>query len=327
MLPTMSVMISHHGPVILITTALNARQEARLLEIASGARLVREPDLAKDPTLAGQVEICYPHMPPDLWARAERLKWVQSSSAGVEKYIAPPEARRHSSVFTNVHIHAHSVPQHLWGLALMLSRNLHGAVRAQLKATWDRDGVMKHIGALTGEVLCVAGLGALGTQCAQIGRLFGMRVIGISRHARPNQVVDEVVGPEKRCEVFAESRLIMLVLPATEETRGFVGKRELDVMKGAWLVNGGRGPAVVTDELMRALQDGRVRGAGLDVTDPEPLPDGHPLWKLSNVIITPHYGGERPGYMDDAFSVFCENLRRWIQSEKLQNVVDKTAGY
>jgi D-2-hydroxyacid dehydrogenase (NADP+) len=92
-------------------------------------------------------------------------------------------------------------------------------------------------------------------------------------------------------------------------------------------VNGGRGSAVVTDELVKALQDGRVRGAGLDVTDPEPLPDGHPLWSLPNVIITPHYGGVHPGYEEEAFTVFCDNLERWARGEPLKQVVDKTAGY
>jgi phosphoglycerate dehydrogenase-like enzyme len=273
------------------------------------------------------VEICYPTVPSHLWTRAVRLQWVQTSSTGIEKHIQTPEARRHPAVFTNTHVAAGSLSQHLWGLALMLSRNLHGSVRAQLAAAWDREGVRKRIGALTGETLCVAGLGAIGAQGARIGGLFGMRVIGISRHVRPNPAVDEVVGPEKRCEAFAESRLIMLALPGTEGTRGFVGKRELDAMRGAWLVNGGRGSAVVTYELVQALEDGRVGGAGLDVTDPEPLPDGHPLWKLPNVIITPHCGGEHPGYAEEAFSVFCANLRGWIRGRRLQNIVDKAAGY
>ena len=315
------------GPVILVTTKIDGRQEARLRAAAPGARIVRDADLAADPDLVRRVEVCYPRLPSGLWARAERLRWLQSTSAGMDSLLALAEARGHPAVFTNVHIHSDCLAEHLWGMALMLVRNLHGSLRAQLRGTWDNAGVSNNVGTLTGGTLCVAGLGVIGAHCARIGRLLGMRVIGISRHARRSPSVDEVVGPEKRREVFAESRLIMLILPGTEETRGFVGRAELDAMKGSWIVNGGRGSAIVTDELERALQDGHARGAGLDVTDPEPLPDGHPLWGLPNVIITPHYGGVHPGYDEEAFTVFCENLQRWVRGEPLQHVVDKTAGY
>ena len=145
--------------------------------------------------------------------------------------------------------------------------------------------------------------------------------------ARPIPRADEVVGPETRRDVFARSRVIMLILPETPDTTGFVGRAELDVMQGAFLLNAGRGSAIATDQLVEALQDGRVRGAGLDVTDPEPLPNGHPLWGMPNVIITPHYGGVHPGYDEEAFAVFCANLERWVRGQPLQNVVDKTAGY
>jgi D-2-hydroxyacid dehydrogenase (NADP+) len=320
-------MGNNSGPVILVTSTLDEKHEARVRAAAPGARIVREADLAADPGVVTRVEICYPRLPSELWSRAENLRWLQSSFAGMDSLLALPEARRHPAVFTNVHIHAHCLAEHLWGMALMLSRNLHGSLRAQLRGTWDNAGVSRDVGGLAGGVLCVAGLGVIGAQCAAIGRLMGMRVIGISRHARRHASVDEMVGPEKRLEAFARSRLVMLLLPGTEETRGFVGKAELDAMKGAWLVNGGRGTAVVTDELVRALRDGRVRGAGLDVTDPEPLPDGHPLWALPNVIITPHYGGVHPGYDEEAFTVFCDNLQRWVGGEPLLHVVDKTTGY
>ncbi len=315
------------APVILITTTLSGSQEARLAAAAPGARIVKEADLSADPALVGHVEICYPRLPSAMWASATRLKWLQSTFAGMDALLALPEARRHPAVFTNARIHSHCMSEHLWGMALMLVRNLHGSLRAQARGTWDQPGTSREAGTLAGGTLCVAGIGVIGTQCAAIGKLMGMHVIGISRHARPSAAVDEIVTPEKRRDAFAESRLVMLVLPGTEETRGFVGKAEMDAMKGCWIVNGGRGPAIVTDELVRALQDGRVRGAGLDVTDPEPLPDGHALWGLPNVIITPHYGGVHPGYDEEAFDVFCENLQRWVRGEPLKHVVDKAAGY
>ncbi|HUI70279.1 MAG TPA: NAD(P)-dependent oxidoreductase, partial [Spirochaetia bacterium] len=126
---------------------------------------------------------------------------------------------------------------------------------------------------------------------------------------------------------FAESRLIMVLLPDTKDTRAFIGREELAVMRGAFLLNGGRGRSVDTTALVDALRSGTLRGAGLDVTDPEPLPPGHPLWSMPNVIITPHYAGNHPGYDAEAFTVFIDNLGRWVRGEPLLNVVDKAAGY
>ena len=98
-------------------------------------------------------------------------------------------------------------------------------------------------------------------------------------------------------------------------------------MKGAFLLNAGRGNSIDTMALVDALRDGRVRGAGLDVTDPEPLPAGHPLWSMPNAIISPHYGGTHPGYEEEAFDMLCQNLARYVAGQPLLNVVDKEAGY
>jgi phosphoglycerate dehydrogenase-like enzyme len=313
--------------VILITTNLDEGQEARLRDAAPGARVLRESELAADPALTGAVEICYPRMPSALWKDAACLQWVQTSFAGMDSLLTLAEARQHPAVFTNVHIHAHCMAEHLWGMTLALTRNLHKSFRAQETGKWETALVSDGVATLWGRTLCIAGLGVIGSYCAALGRAFGMHVIGISRHARADSSVEEVVGPEKRREAFARSRVIMLILPETPDTKGFVGKPELDAMKDAFLLNAGRGSAIVTDELVAALGDGRVRGAGLDVTDPEPLPAGHRLWSLPNAIITPHYGGVHPGYEEEAFSVFCGNLQRWVRGQPLQYVVDKTAGY
>jgi D-2-hydroxyacid dehydrogenase (NADP+) len=320
-------MSSHSGPVILITTKVGDAQEARIRAAAPDARILRESDLAAEPALVHEIEICYPRLPSVLWKKVEKLLWLQSSFAGMDSLLALPEARSHPAVFTNVHIHANCIAEHLWGMALMLTRNLHKSLRAQDSGKWETALVSEGVDTLAGKTLCVAGLGVIGAHCAALGRAFGMRVIGITRHARPDSCADEVVGPEKRREVFARSRIIMLILPDTPDTKCFVDKSELDVMHGACLLNAGRGSCIATDQLVEALRDGRVRGAGLDVTDPEPLPPGHPLWSMPNVIITPHYGGVHPGYDEEAFSVFCSNLERWVNGRPLLNVVDKTAGY
>jgi phosphoglycerate dehydrogenase-like enzyme len=282
------------------------------------------------------VDICYPRLPRELWTGAVNLQWLQASFAGVDSLLKIPEIASHPVVITNVHIHAHCVAEHLWGMALMLTRNLHHAVRAQETGVWNEAPLSEGLSSLAGRTLCIAGLGVIGEQCAAIGRTLGMRVIGIRRHGasanasrsgRASPAADEVVGPERRREAFARSRVIMLLLPDTRDTRQFVGKEELNAMQGAFLLNAGRGTSVDTDALVEALRAGNVRGAGLDVTDPEPLPKGHPLWSMPNVVITPHYGGVHPGYEEEAFDLFLANLGRWVRGEPLENVVDKDAGY
>jgi D-2-hydroxyacid dehydrogenase (NADP+) len=314
-------------PVILVTAALTAEQSARLRAAVPGARVVAERDVSADPGLARQVEICYTALPQGLWRSADGLRWLQSDMAGVETVIRAAEAAHHPAVITNVHIHGATIAEHLWGMTLMLTRNLNRSSRLQAAGVWNRGAAVEGLSSLAGRTLCVAGLGAIGEKCAALGRAFGMRVIGIRRHPAPSQWADEVVGPESRTEAFSRSRVIMVVLPDTPQTRRFVGREEMAAMDGAFLLNAGRGSSIDTDALVEALRNGTVRGAGLDVTDPEPLPAGHPLWAMENVVITPHYGGAHPGYGDEAFEVFMDNLGRWMRGEQLRNVVDRTAEY
>jgi phosphoglycerate dehydrogenase-like enzyme len=280
------------------------------------------------------VEVCYGVLPAPLWSRAASLRWLQSPAAGVDGLLRGAKEQGKRALITNMHIHSESVSEHLWGMALMLTRNLHGAAAAQARGEWDHESLTRSLASLAGHTLCVAGLGTIGRRCAAIGRAFGMRVIGIRRGAgapsavaAPAAEADEIVGPDGRRDAFSRSRLVMAVLPGTEETRGFIGREELAVMRGAFLLNAGRGNAVDTEALVEALREGRVRGAGLDVTDPEPLPAGHPLWGMPNVIITPHYAGTHPGYSARAFTVFLENLGRFLRGETLLNVVDEERGY
>jgi phosphoglycerate dehydrogenase-like enzyme len=315
------------NPYILLTQALTDDQATRLKSVAPAARIVEKARLAEDPSLLARIEICYPRLPRELWTGATNLQWLQSDIAGVDSLLKMAEIAAHPALITNVHIHGNCVAEHLWGMTLMLTRNLHRAVLAQEKGVWNNAPLTEGLSSLAGRTLCIAGLGAIGEQCAAIGRTLGMRVVGIKRHPGASPVADEVVGPEKRREAFARSRIIMLLLPDTWDTRLFVGKKELDAMQGAFLLNAGRGTSVDTAALVDALRAGNVRGAGLDVTDPEPLPQSHPLWSMPNVVITPHYGGVHPGYEEEAFDVFLANLGRWLRGEPLDNVVDRDAGY
>ena len=317
----------NESPLVLISADLSEEQIGRIRATAPRVAIVRAGDLKADPTLAERIEVAYPRIPPDLWRQARNLRWLQADYAGLDSLVSLPQVREHPALVTNVHIHGDCIAEHLWGMALVLTRNLGRALRRQQTGTWDRSGMTEGLATLRDRVLCVAGLGAIGTRCAEIGKAFGMRVVGISRRARASAVADEVAGPERRAEVFAQARVIMLALPLTAETRRFVGAKELQGVRGAYLFNAGRGASVDTDAVVEALRDARLRGVGLDVTDPEPLPAGHPLWAMRNAIITPHYAGNHPGYEEEAFRAFLENLGRWVRGEPLRDVVDKAAGY
>jgi D-2-hydroxyacid dehydrogenase (NADP+) len=318
----------HSSPFpILLTKKLTDAQEARLRGVAPNARIVTEAEIAADPSLLKSISVCFPRLPHGTWGDADGLQWLQTDMAGVDSLLRQPGAREHEAVITNVHIHANCISEHLWGMTFMLTRNLHKACLQQGQESWNSSPLSEGLSSLAGRTLCIAGLGVIGQRCAAVGRTLGMHVIGIQRHPRPTPAADEVMGPDARREAFAKARVIMILLPDTPEARGFVGKEEMDVMQGAFLLNAGRGSSVDTGALVEALRSGKVRGAGLDVTDPEPLPAGHPLWRMENVIITPHYAGVHPGYADEAFEVFISNLERWLRGEPLQNVVDRTRGY
>ena len=319
------------SPVILLSDPLSDEQEAAILAVVPGARLVSGEELAAEPSLAGRIEICYHALPARLWPEARSLRWLQTRQAGVEWLARTPEAAAHPAVITNVHIHAAAVSEHLWAMCLALTRRLGSAVLQQEKQAWDRDSLVRGISTLEGKTACILGLGVIGRRCARLARAFGMRVIGIRRRPGSSDlepgVVDEVGGPADLLGALARSRVVMAVLPETAATRGLIGRPEMQAMKGAYLLNAGRGSCLDTDALVEALQAGQVRGAGLDVTDPEPLPQGHPLWAMPNVIITPHYAGDHPGYYKEAFEVFLDNLGRYMRGEPLVNVVDRERGY
>ncbi len=155
-----------------------------------------------------------------------------------------------------------------------------------------------------------------------------MRVVGTSRTLRPVEHVDRVYAASELHGLLGESDFVCITLPGTPETRGLLGEAELRAMKpSAYLFNVGRGQHVVTAALVRALAEGWIAGAGLDAMDSEPLPPDHPLWRMPNVVISPHIAGLTRGTRDRGTERFCENLRRLLKNEPLEGLVDRQAGY
>ncbi len=311
---------------ILITASGEPDLPERIRSIAPAARIVTREALHADPNLIEQVDIVYGRIADELFGRAKRLKWLQAASAGMD-FALKEAASKHPAVFTKAHIHSVPISEHLFGLLLMLVRRFDVAYRFQMDRKWDRPK-WEQVGVLAGATLCLVGAGTIGLRCAELGEAFGMEVIAVTRSAQPTAHVKKVYPPEQLFQALPLAHVVMVTLPNTPKTDKLINAAAFAAMQdGAIFLNAGRGRTVETDALVEALRSGKLAGAALDVTDPEPLPPDHPLWTLPNVVITAHYAGMFPDYAREAEAIFLDNLRRFLDGQPLQNMMDRQEGY
>ncbi|MDH3987510.1 MAG: D-2-hydroxyacid dehydrogenase [Gammaproteobacteria bacterium] len=266
----------------------------------------------------------------DLIDAAEDAIWIQVFSAGVDRCVGAERIANGSAVLTNMQkMSAPVIGEHVVALALSLARKVPQFARNMPTGEWHRDSDLSDgMMSVTGKTMLVVGLGGIGTEAARRAAALGMRVTGTRRSSREGPDFVAYVGlSEERFKLAAEADFIVNALPLTPETTGLLDAEFFNAAKkGAILINVGRGPTVVTDDLVAALESGRLAGAGLDVTDPEPLPADHPLWQMDNVIITPHVSG-RDSNRARHLILFKENLKRFAAGDALLNVVDPELGY
>jgi phosphoglycerate dehydrogenase-like enzyme/glyoxylase-like metal-dependent hydrolase (beta-lactamase superfamily II) len=269
---------------------------------------------------------------PDLLAAGSKLRWVQVGSAGVERYLTIPDLGSGKVLLTNGQkLASPEIAEHVMALTRALARGLRQSVEAQLAMDWRRSEIVSEasLQRLRGKTLLVVGLGGIGTEVARLASAAEMRVTGIrsSRRSGP-PFVDQVGLTEDLPEFAAEADVVVNCLPMTPDTADIFGSALFGVMKPtAFFINVGRGGTVDTGALVSALVKGEIAGAGLDVTDPEPLPAGHPLWKAPNTIITPHYAAWTDIGRERRWLLYRENLRRFVAGEPLLSVVDPKRGY
>jgi D-2-hydroxyacid dehydrogenase (NADP+) len=291
------------------------------IEIVTGQQLKEQPELIET------IEIAFGGVGREQFSRARSLRWIQTGGAGVNGLITD-EVRRSPVQITNARIHAYPVTEQIFGLLLMFTRQLHRVVLQQVERHWDGDPMRRRLGLLAGGTMLILGPGTIGERTAEVARAFGMRVIGLRRRPEPLPYLDETLRETDRDAALARADVIVNILPLTPATHHYLGTAQFARMKPtALVINAGRGATIDTEALMAALREGRIAGAGLEVTDPEPLPPDHPLWGMENVIVAPHYGGSHPGYERHVAAVFLENLRRYVAGEPLTSVIDKEAGY
>jgi phosphoglycerate dehydrogenase-like enzyme len=263
-------------------------------------------------------------------AAAPHLVWAQASSAGVESCFEADAIASGKVMLTNMQkLSSPAIGEHAVAMMLSLTRGLVHHSRIMPEGAWNRS-VGGEIGmmSLHGKTLLVAGLGGIGIEAAKRASALGMRVLATRNSSRDGpDFVDYVGLSDELHELATEADVVINALPLTPATEGIFDDAFFDAAKqGVFFINVARGRSVVTDDLVAALEDGRVAGAGLDVTDPEPLPPDHPLWQVPNVVITPHiawYGsdGERQRVLNK------ENIRRFIAGDALLNVVDPARRY
>ncbi len=260
--------------------------------------------------------------------RGGRLKWIQSSAAGLDHCLVPEVIASDIVVTSASGLFADQVAEQTLALLLGLLRGLPTFFRAAQKKEFIRRPTLD----LHGSTVGIVGLGGNGTRIANVLRPFQTRIIATDMF--PDEIditcglVDAIWPADQLDRLLAESDMVILCVPLNAQSRHMIAEREFARMKpGSILVNVARGEVVKEPALIAALQSGHLAGAGLDVTEVEPLPVTSPLWDVPNVIITPHVGAQSRRRANDTTNLICENLRRYFSGQKLVNVVDKTLGY
>jgi len=334
---------------ILAAMRLTGRQRALIQDASGGAEIVDgfnpfEPD-KMEPALAGCDVMVTFRVPAELARKAPGLKWIHLMSAGAEHAVAAGVFAIPNLLLTNSSgIHGTTIGEYILGSMLAYAHRMHLPLRAQLRHEWlPNRYFMKTVFDLRGKTVGIVGYGSIGRESARLAQAFGMEVLALKRdpheHADPGWCAPGVgdpqgviprrwLGPERRIELMERSDFVVVTLPLTPETRHFLGAREFAAARpGAYVVNVGRGEVIDQEAMIEALRSGKLGGAGLDVTTPEPLDSQSPLWDMENVLLTPHISGAKQGYNDEACEVFVENLRRFKAGRPLLNLVERARGY
>jgi phosphoglycerate dehydrogenase-like enzyme len=262
----------------------------------------------------------------------KNLKWVGVMSAGVERVLFPKDGssdlRDSNIILTNNKIvQGPEIADHALAMLLMLSRNLYILYKNDQQQVWNPRSF--HGIELNGKTAVVIGMGGIGTQISLRAYAFGMTVIGVDPEDKPFvPYVKQVVKPDQLDDVLPQADVVFISVPDTPKSHKMMGARQFELMKkNSYFIAVSRGGIYEINGLVKALDEKRLAGAGVDVTDPEPLPKGHSLWNFENVIVTPHIAGRSDQDAGRMVGTLKENIRRFVEGKPMINVVDKQKGY
>lgn len=309
--------------------ALVGAFEAAVRANAAGHEVVSVPKGGQLLSEIRDAEVFFPlsghSFTPEVLNAGVSLRWVHLSSAGVEHALYPELMQRPIVLTNGAGVYSIPIAEHVLAMMLALSRRVPEMVRAQDRGEWT--GLRG--GELHGATALIVGVGGIGARVAALCKAFGMHVVGTRRRAEtPTPDVDTVLPTSELRSALPDADWVIVCAPLTPETRHIIGAAELALMKPTVrIINIARGGLIDENAMIEALEAGRIAGAGLDVFDEEPLPPDSPLWKLPQVIVSPHSGGSSPHSLARTLELFQDNLRRYLAGEPLRNVVNKRAGY
>jgi len=324
-------------PTRIVVTMLERQLQSKpdaiewLREVAGGAEIIVADTRKVSPELLQGADVLLGYCNNDNLKHGPQLGYILNYSAGVDKCTSSPLAQQRPILVTNMQrVYGPAIAEHVMAMMYMLTRQLHVYHDRQRAHQWDRKAVKRtDMWEVQDRTLLVVGLGGIGTEVAKRAHGLGMRVIAIRNSSRSGpDYVDYVGLPNELHKLAGEADVVVNTTPLTAKTKSMFDRRFFQNMKtGAYFINVGRGQSVVTADLIAALNTGHLGGAGLDVQDPEPLPADHPLWQAKNVIITPHISAGSDRQMQRYWLLVRENLRRYVNGERMLNVVNLKRGY
>lgn len=307
---------------ILTVIPVNARHRELLEKCGQNGNFIYADPETVTQEQVDQAQIILGNVPPEMVKKAKKLEWLQLNSAGFDAY-ARKEIMGDRILTSCSGAYGQAVSEHMFAMLLAMQKKLHLYRDDQKDHKWGDEGAVTSISDTT---VMVMGLGDIGKHFARLAHALGAYVIGIKRTYSPcPEYVDELHLQEDTQGLLPKADAVVSFLPSSQENKGFFGKEFFAQMKpGSLFLNGGRGDTVSTEHLYHALKEGRLGGAALDVTDPEPLPEDHSLWDMPQVFLTPHVSG---GYhlsvtLDNVVDICVDNLYRYLKGEKLRNLVE-----
>lgn len=310
---------------ILVIQELFSEQIEDLKEIASDYQIIESIE-DTDPSSIEIILGWSSDLVPFIKSDECHVKWIQFPYAGVNQLPLKTFAEKNILLTNGSGITANSVAETTIGLLLGMTRKIVQSAKNQDKENWSREGNLYE---LTGKTMLIVGAGKIGVQVGRIAKALNMTTIGINRSGRPIENMDEQYVQAELEEVIHKADVVVNILPLTKETTKIYNKNMFEKMKdGVIFINVGRGESVETEDLIEALDQGKVSRAGLDVFEEEPLPKGHPLWKNNRVLMTPHIAGQVESYPKHVYPIFKENLTSFLKDEELpKNLVKLDEGY
>ena len=316
--------------VILVTVPVTEEEEQRIRVITPSKDYTLKFKPVHDITQedVADANIILGHVPAEMLPFAKKLEWLQLSSAGADRYFRSDTLPENVVLTNAVGAYGLTVSEHMTAFTFSLMRRFPQYSRNQFNHEWK---IMGDVKSVQGSTVLVIGMGDIGTSYAKQMRALGAYVIGVRRARKPMPAVfSEQFTIDQLDEVIPRADVVAMVIPGSDATRKIMNADRFALMKdGSYLINVGRGVSVDTDALIAALKSGKLAGAALDVTDPEPLPKDSELWDMDNVIITPHAAGNYllEGTLERVVEILTENLGNYLNGRPLRNIVDRDLGY